>query len=628
MRSPGLEEGLVLRGHPGGSALLSPAPIGRDLLNTLYYGENLEVLQRFISSDSVDLIYLDPPFNKNTSFSVIFRDESGRTSDAQLASFEDYWHWGPTPAQHYEYLTNSALHEGRVPQRLSALVGALHSSIRPSPLLAYLVEMGTRLVELHRVLKPTGSLFFHCDPTASHYIKLILDAIFDPRRFVAEIIWKRTSSHNDPRRPGRIHDTLLYYSKTEERTWNPVHMPLDPGYVDKVYAYEDDRGRYRLADLTAPGTATTRRFEWRGVTPPAHLGWRYSHARLEKLLADGRIQLKKDGRPSLNGLKRYLDDSKGRPIQSIWTDIPNVTGISREKIGWPTQKPKALLERVIASASNPDDIVLDPFCGCGTAIEASVAQGRRWVGIDHSRLARLVIVERLAKIGVAVPVFWWPTELDGVREMAESRPDGRHRFEAWALTRLGAQPVRELGAKGADEGIDGRIVFTGQGGRLETILVSVKSGHVSSAAVRDLKGTMDRERAAMGLIFTLQEPTAPMVKELAAAGFYRSPIDGRQYPRIVVHTVRDVVVEGRLPELPTRFGVQPAFWPLPTISPAVRLRRPKRAAEERPGTPATVPADLSPLVRAPYVARRLEEALTEMPIPVKPRSPRTSRRGR
>jgi DNA modification methylase len=607
-------QGAHVRGQPGLLARMSTP----DFLDTLIYGDNLEVLQRFIGNETVDLIYLDPPFNKNKAYSAIFRDESGRTSDAQLATLEDYWHWGPTPERHYVYLTNGELHGGKVPHGVSALIGALHTAIRPSPMLAYLVEMATRLVELHRVLKPTGSIYLHCDPTASHYLKLLLDALFGPANFRNEFVWQRAPAHVDARRGGAVHDTILFYTRSDQYVWNKTYQPYSPDYVAAYYRYREPNGRrFMSADLSGPGQGPPRYFgpERGDVEPPHGRCWMYDQTGIDRLVAEDRIFWTRNGIPRL---KKYLDEAVGMPISDVWTDVQGLRSWHRERIGWPTQKPLGLLNRIIAASSNEGDLVLDPFCGCGTAVEAAQQANRHWIGIDISNLAVEVIGRRMNALGVDVAVFDWPTELDGVKRMVEA-PGGRHRFEAWALTRLNAQPVRELGGRGADQGIDGRIPFTLPSGKVETIIVSIKSGHVGSPALRDLKGTVQREHAAMGLLFTLQESTEPMRREATTAGFYRAPA-GAVYPKIVIHTVRELL-SGHLPDLPSRFGVQADLWQsLPTASRAVRLRPARH-----------VPGPIQPVVAYPTeTADKLREdyAAGIVVSPEPPRSPRMSRRDR
>lgn len=595
-------------------AVHAPSPmasLAHDLVDTLYYGDNLEILTRFISDETVDLVYLDPPFNKSAAYSVIFRDESGRTSDAQMATLEDYWHWGPTPAQHYEYLTNSAENGGAVPAAASALIGALHAAIRPSPLLAYLVEMTVRLIELRRVMKPTGSLYLHCDPTASHYLKLVLDAIFGPRNFLNEIVWKRTATKGDAHRKyGAVHDVILLYGRGPKATFNSQDVAHGEKYTSRFTLDDNDgRGPYEGAPLDSPNSRPNLTYEYKGYPPPRN-GWRVSRELMAQLDADNRLIFPTNLRGRIRR-KNYLWELKGRPVGDVWTDLPPINSQARERLGYPTQKPLALLERIVAASSQPGDIVLDPFCGCGTALEAAQGLGRRWIGIDISNFAVEVIQDRMHRLGVPVPIVDWPTEMDGVKRMVDG-PDGRHRFEAWALARLGLAENR----RGGDGGIDGRIGFTGPGGRLENIIVSVKSAHVGPGAVRDLKGTMSRERSAMGILFTFEEPTRAATNEAVQSGFYRSPLDGHQYPKVLIHTVRELLEEGRLPDLPTRQGLQASIWPLPASTRSVRLRM---------VAPTTTPAQAQPI---PDRGRAIRERVTDGASPEVPQSPRMSKRDR
>jgi site-specific DNA-methyltransferase (adenine-specific) len=522
--------------------------------NVLYYGDNLEILRRYIPDESIDLVYLDPPFNSNRDYNVIFKDESGRKSDAQLLAFEDTWHWGPAAEGVYAYLTNTGRHRGRVPANVSTIVAALRSGIQENQMLAYLVEMAVRLVELHRALKPTGSLYLHCDPTASHYLKLVLDGLFGPRRFRNEIIWKRTSAHSDAKqggeRLGRIHDVILFYGKGEHGTWNPQYQPYTDHHVDSKYTgVEPGTGRrFTTSDLTAnkPGGDTS--YDWKGVKPPPGRYWAYSREHMEEFDKDGRIQYTSKKFPRY---KRYLDEMGGVPLQDIWTDISPINAMAKERLGWATQKPVQLLERIIAESTNAGDIVLDPFCGCGTALVAGQKLARRWIGIDITYLAIAVMRARLKdSFGLLnVPVINQPTEVEGARQMAQS-PEGRYQFQWWALSLVDATPLGGVEKKGADRGVDGLVTFTGKDGHLETVLVSVKSGHVNSAQIRDLKGTMDRESAAIGLFLTLEEPTKEMHLEADTAGLYRSELWNRDYPRIQILTIKELLEDGKKPALP------------------------------------------------------------------------------
>ena len=543
------------------NSIARPSGGGPPGAGVLYYGNNLGILRRYIPDDSVDLVYLDPPFNSNRDFNVIFKDETGRKSDAQLLAFEDTWHWGPTAEAVYAYLTETARHQGQVPDTVSTLIAALRSAIGANQMMAYLVEMAARLVELRRVLKPTGSLYLHCDPTAGSYLRVLLDGIFGPRFFRNEVVWKRFSAKNDPGRYGRSHDVLLFYTKGPRFTWHPEYGPFQDDYVEANYRYvEKETGRrYRLGDLTAAKPGGDVDYEWHGMRPYKGRHWAYSHENMDKMLAAGRIIFRRTGMPVY---KRYLDEQPGVPLQDIWTDIRLHAG-SAERLGYPTQKPQALLERLISASSNRGDVVLDPFCGCGTALVAAQKLGRQWIGIDITYLAIAVMRARLKDtFGLTgVSVIGQPTEVEGARQLAQS-PEGRYQFQWWALNLIDAQPVGGVERKGSDRGIDGRITFTGPDKKLVSVLVSVKSGHVNSAQVRDLKGTIHREKAGMGIFVTLEEPTREMQLEATTGGIHR--VWGRDYPRIQIITIRELLEEGRKPSLPPLV--------LPTFQQAQRAR--------------------------------------------------------
>ncbi len=314
----------------------------------------------------------DPPFNSNRNYNVLFKDERGADSEAQITAFEDTWHWDHKAEATYNELVTDG------PERVSNIVAALRQFVGTNQMMAYLVMMTARLVELHRVLKPTGSLYLHCDPTASHYLKIVLDTIFDPRNFRSELIWKRTAAHSDTRQGrkeyGRIHDSIFYYTKSQSWTWNPVYLKYDEAYLDSAYRHtEEGTGRrYRLDNLTAAKPGGDTLYEWHGVRPYTGRYWAYSRAKMEQFEKDGRLVYSKSGIPQY---KRYLDEMPGVALQDLWTDITPTAG--NERLGYPTQKPLALLERIIEASSNPGDTVLDPFAGCGTTIAAAEKLGRR-----------------------------------------------------------------------------------------------------------------------------------------------------------------------------------------------------------------------------------------------------------
>jgi site-specific DNA-methyltransferase (adenine-specific) len=468
--------------------------------NTLYYGDNLTILREYIPSASV---YLDPPFNSNRSYNVLFKQESGKESEAQLQAFDDTWHWNQRAEEVYNELTlHSAPAVGKMIEAMRLFIGA-------NQMMAYLVMMAVRLVELHRVLKPTGSLYLHCDPTASHYLKVVLDTIFGAQNFQNEIIWKRTSAHSSAKRYGPVHDLMLFYSKSPSFCWVQQYEPFSDAYLTSHYGAVDSQGRYYThSDLTAAGTRKGNSgLPWRGFDPNSKGNhWKFTVQNLDELDAAGRIYWPKKagGWPRYI---RYLDEMKGVPLQDVWTDIDPINPQAAERLGYPTQKPVALLERIIAASSNPGDVVLDPFCGCGTTIAAAQKLGRTWLGIDVTHLAIALQKYRLLsafnlEAGKDYAVVGEPADLAGAQKLAT---ENRYQFQWWALSLIEAQPLggdagSKTGKKGADKGIDGVISFIDDaaGKNVKRVLVQVKSGHVNAAIVRDLRGVVEREKAAIG----------------------------------------------------------------------------------------------------------------------------------
>jgi site-specific DNA-methyltransferase (adenine-specific) len=507
--------------------------------NLLYYGDNLPVLREHIPDEVADLIYLDPPFNSNADYNVLFGGNGN--SQAQIRAFADTWHWGLESERSYADVMQ---HGGRVADMLEAFRRALGDN----DMMAYLAMMAVRLIELRRVLKPTGSIYLHCDPIASHYLKILLDAIFGKDRFLNEISWKRTTAHNDPNRYGRITDRLLFYSKSATKTFNRIPGSFSEQQL-KRYKYEDEGGKFKAENLTAPHFSKTRTIEWRGVHPGANRQWRFGVERLERLYDEELILLQRDGRPRKDGLKEYLDPEASPALQDVWTDI-SMSPTSRERLGYDTQKPLALLERVILSSSNQDQLVLDPFCGCGTAVHAAQKLGRRWIGIDITHLAIGLIEFRLKDaFGITPTVIGAPEDEAGAHNLWERDP---FQFEAWAVTRL--LGIRPNERKTGDRGIDGvGRFYTGRGadGREHygRIYVSVKGGqNLGPAMVRDFRGVMEREKADIGVFICLRQPTREMVTEAASAGRYRE-IEGRDIPRIQFYRIADYFA-GRRPDLP------------------------------------------------------------------------------
>ncbi len=413
--------------------------------------------------------------------------------------------------------------------------------------------MAARLVELHRVLKPTGSLYLHCDPTASHYLKIILDTIFGPQNFRNEIIWKRTNVHSDAKHWSPVSDTILFYTKGAKFTWNPPYAPHSEQHLESKYTATDPDGRrYTLSDMTSPNPRPNMMYEWMGYSSPPN-GWRYSKETMAKLHAEGRIWYP-DSTAKRPRLKRYLDEMPGTLLSSIWTDIPPINSQAAERLGYPTQKPLVLIERIIQASSNPGDIILDPFCGCGTAIASAQKLDRKWIGIDITHLSIALQKYRLEAMfpGIEFKVVGEPKDIGAARQLAS---EDRYQFQWWSLSLIRARPLggqegsRE-GKKGSDKGIDGVIAFVDDNsGKAKRVLVQVKSGHVNSSHIRDLKGTIQREQAAIGVFITLEPPSKEMTTEAVSAGFYHSPGWNLNYPRIQILTIEELLhnAEGKMP---------------------------------------------------------------------------------
>jgi len=433
------------------------------LENTLYYGDNLDILRRYIAAESVDLIYLDPPFNSKATYNVLFGEQNGSQAAAQIKAFEDTWRWDQAAALAYQETVEQG---GKVAQALLAF----RTFLGDSNMLAYLAMMAPRLVELRRVLKPTGSIYLHCDPTASHYLKMLMDAVFGVRNFLNEVVWYYRGAGTPRRARARRHDTLLWYARQERSHY----FNLDP--IRRPYA-----------------EATVERFR------------HYI----------GNVRGGRDfGVQKLHPLGKHPDD--------VITHIQPLAPSAKARLGYPTQKPEELLDEIILSSSNEGDLVLDPFCGCGTTIAVAERLKRRWIGIDITHLAITLIKHRLrAAFGdqVAYQVIGEPVSLPDAQTLAAQDP---YQFQWWALGLVGARPVEQK--KGSDKGIDGRIYFhEGAKGKTKQVILSVKAGHTGVAHMHELRGVVEREKAEIGVLITMQEPTQPMRTEAAGAGFYESP---------------------------------------------------------------------------------------------------------
>lgn len=520
--------------------------------NQLFYGDNLPVLREHIETESVDLVYLDPPFNSNRSYSVIFGEHVQRDTDAnaQIQAFDDTWHWTPETERLYrDILINS-------PTAVADAMQAFRTLVGESDAMAYLVMMAPRLVELHRALKPTGSLVLHCDPTMSHYLKVLLDSIFGPENSRNEIIWQRTGAKAlQTVRLANNHDVLLYYAKSGAAIWNSdeAFIPYDvdnlPEKTAKKYSHvEPGTGRrYRLDNLINPNpNRPNLTYEFLGVTRV----WRWTRERMQAAYEEGRVVQTAPGR--VPQMKRYLDEQRGIPLGDVWTDIWPLNSQAAERLGYPTQKPLALLERIIRLTTEPGAVVLDPFCGCGTTVDAAQKLGRAWVGIDITYISIDLIIKRLqATFGQSVmddvEVDGIPYDMQSAQRLFEKSPFD---FERWAVSMLHAQPnEKQVG----DKGIDGVRRFIIDSQSVGKALVSVKGGkNVPPTHVRDLAGTVHNARdAQLGVLITLNDSLTRGAQEVInTSGVWTHPANGQHFPVLQHISVRDLMA-GHRPDLPT-----------------------------------------------------------------------------
>ncbi len=526
-------------------------------MNKLWYGDNLTIMQEHMGKHSVDLIYLDPPFKSDANYNLLYKTMTGKPVPEQVEAFCDTWEMDAQK----EAIARSMpvlMREHGVDDYYVDFWRLWMQALRQTQphLLAYLIFMVQRLLHMKSLLRPTGSIYLHCDPTASHYIKVMMDGIFGHENFQNEIIWKRTSAHSSAKRYGPVHDVILFYSAGSKFTWNPTFGNYDPQYIEAFYTHRDQDDRaWRRSDLTGAGVRNgDTGLPWRGIDVTAKgRHWAYVPATLDALDAAGKIHWPKKagGMPML---KRYLDEQKGVPLQDVWTDIKPMHNMAADRLGYPTQKPIDLLDRIILSSTDRGDVVFDPFAGCGTAIYSAVKNDRKWIGCDIAilavKLVREVLTEKYRLVeGKNFEVDGIPTSVEGAQELFDHDPST---FQNWFVERVGGFPMSR---KSGDRGIDGRIYFE-VGSGLREMMIQVKGGkHVRPTDVRDLRGVLEREpNAELAGFLSIAPPTKAMLSEAAEAGMYE--YQGRQYPRIQFLTTADVLVDKREFLMPTRINTK------------------------------------------------------------------------
>ena len=529
-------------------------------MNQLWFGDCLTVMRDKMNLGSVDLIYLDPPFNSNRDYNAIYKDETGRPLPDQIQAFRDMWQLDSHREQAIRYMPVLMREQGiddKVAEFWRIWMNALRGT--NERLLAYLSYMVERLIYMKPILKPTGSIYLHCDPTASHYIKVMMDAIFGHDNFKNEITWQRTESHNTAERYGNVADIILYYSRSDRTTWNPQYQPYGEAQMSRFRHADESGRRYKLDDLTAPRTnSSSGKFEWRGTKPGTTRGWGYRLEQLEAWWAEGRIQTKRDGTPRMDGLKVYLDETDGKPIQNIWTDIARIPNTSSERMGYHTQKPVALLERIINASSNEGDLIFDPFCGCATTLEAAHKLNRRWFGIDAAihaikRVAAKRLEDRLGLVrDQDFVIRGIPSTLEGAKDLWAH---DKHQFQCWAIEEADGFPT---GRKTGDGGIDGRLYFPVPNEKgLRSMTIEVKGGkNVGIDVVRGLRGVLERDENALMAGLIIMEPlgerkTRNFLKEMAQAGDI--DVYGMPFPRMQLRTVQELL-DGRAFHAPGAVG--------------------------------------------------------------------------
>ena len=525
--------------------------------NKLYYGDNLEVLRKYIKDETIDLCYIDPPFNSKRNYNQIYNN-IGKEDKAQAQAFVDTWIWDDEAVRGYnEIVTNSG---NRFTKQSIKLISGLEGVLGQGSLLAYLVSMTLRIAEIHRVLKPTGSFYFHCDHTASHYIKIIIDAIFCIKGgdYQSEIVWRRTTAHGNAKQGSKKFeinfDTIFFYTKGNDYVFNTSYMPFKEEQIEKQYNKIDSNGRrYRYVTPTAAKGGGDTSYEFHGVKPPQGRFWAYSKENMDKFYEEGKLYFSNTGQPYI---KYYLDERPGVAVMSFWDDIKPMSPMSKERLGYPTQKPEALLARIIEASTNKGDIVLDAYCGCGTTIAVAQQLKRKWIGIYITYQSISLILRRLTKsfgnkILDKVILNGVPEDMESAIALANKKDDRiRKEFEKWAVLTYSDNHATINEKKGGDGGIDGTAFMADYDDEnkqvIKDVLFSVKSGkNPNIDTLRAFAAVIDNEKAAIGYYITLY-PMPNLVKESKKFGTYKSKMFDKLLPKITVVTIEEILKGARI----------------------------------------------------------------------------------
>jgi DNA modification methylase len=520
-------------------------------MNKLYFGDNLDILKSLYRENPkgfIDLIYIDPPFNSKRNYNVLFEAVELSDTKAQKEAFADTW-----SNVSYMDTLNEIL---ELNKNIYDFLKALDKISSSKASVSYLTIMTIRIIYMHRLLNDTGSFYLHCDPTMSHYLKMVCDFIFGGNNFRNEIIWKRSTPHATATKKFPVSNDIIYfYTKTDNYSWNKLYGDYREGYVEKYYSFEENGRKFQPTSLLGHH-GVNKIYEWKGMEKP----WRYPKHKLDELEKEGLIYFPPKG--GVPRFKRFLDEQKGNLVESIWIDIPPVNSQAQERLGYPTQKPEALMERIIKASSNEGDLVADFFCGCGTTVTAAQRLKRQWIGVDISHLAVKLMANRLVnafgkEIQGTFVISGFPKDIDSAKELAENTHGGRLKFEEW-IVEVMLHGV--LNDNRTQMGYDGYFTFDVQGDK-QIGMIEVKSGSATPNQLNHFIKTVDSKGGHIGVFVCFDSQIKNSMRKIAKEeGFYNEELFGHHYPKIQIISVEQLL-NGEMINIPvstkTTFKVAP-----------------------------------------------------------------------